>query len=104
VLGVAYKAEIDDVRESPSLDIMKTLADRGARVEYSDPFVASLDFFGHRMKSCPLTLAQLRRFDCAVIATAHKAFPYGLILRHSKSVVDTRNALKGKRSSKIVRL
>jgi UDP-N-acetyl-D-glucosamine dehydrogenase len=104
VLGVAYKAEIDDVRESPSLDIMKTLADRGARVEYSDPFVASLDFFGHRMKSTPLTPAQLRRFDCAVISTAHKAFPYGLILRHSKSVVDTRNALKGKRSGKIVRL
>ena len=104
VLGVAYKADIDDVRESPSLDIMKTLADRGAKVEYSDPFVASLDFFGHRMKSTPLTPAQLRRFDCAVIATAHKAFSYGLILRHSKSVVDTRNALKGRRSGKIVRL
>ena len=104
VLGVAYKADIDDVRESPSLDIMKTLADRGARVEYSDPFVASLDFFGHRMKSTPLTPAQLRRFDCTVIATAHKVFPYGLILRHSKSVVDTRNALKGRRSGKIVRL
>jgi UDP-N-acetyl-D-glucosamine dehydrogenase len=104
VLGVAYKAEIDDVRESPSLDIMKTLADRGAKVEYSDPFVPSLDFLGRRMKSTPLTPAQLRRFDCAVIATAHKAFPYGLILRHLKSVVDTRNALKGKRSGKIVRL
>ena len=104
VLGVAYKANIDDVRESPSLDIMKTLADRGAKVEYSDPFVASLDFFGRRMKSTPITPARLRRFDCAVIATAHKAFPYGLILRHSKSVVDTRNALKGRRSNKIVRL
>ena len=104
VLGVAYKADIDDVRESPSLDIMKTLSDRGAKVEYSDPYVGALDFFGRRMKSTPLTPAQLRRFDCAVIATAHKILPYGLILRHSKSVVDTRNALKGKRSRKIVRL
>jgi UDP-N-acetyl-D-glucosamine dehydrogenase len=104
VLGVAYKADIDDVRESPSLDIMKTLSDRGAKVEYSDPLVGSLDFFGRRMKSTSLTPARLKSFDCAVIATAHKAFPYGLILRHSKSVVDTRNALKGRRSSKIVRL
>jgi UDP-N-acetyl-D-glucosamine dehydrogenase len=104
VLGVAYKADIDDVRESPSLDIMKTLADRGARVEYSDPFVPSLEFLGRRMKSTPLTAARLRRFDCVVIATAHRSLPYGTILRSSKSVVDTRNALKGRRSRKIVRL
>jgi len=104
VLGVAYKADIDDVRESPSLDIMKTLTDRGARVEYSDPHVSSLEFLGKRMKSTPLTPASLRRFDCAVIATAHKAFPYGTILRCSKGVVDTRNALKGRKSKKIVRL
>jgi UDP-N-acetyl-D-glucosamine dehydrogenase len=104
VLGVAYKSDIDDVRESPSLDIMKTLADRGARVEYSDPYVPSLEFLGRRMKSTPLTAAQLRRFDCAVIATAHRTFPYGMILRDSKSIVDTRNALKGRRSKKIVRL
>ena len=64
----------------------------------------SLEFFGRRMKSTPLTAARLQRFDCAVIATAHKTFPYGLILRSSKSVVDTRNALKGRRSKKIVRL
>jgi UDP-N-acetyl-D-glucosamine dehydrogenase len=104
VLGMAYKADIDDVRESPSFDIMKTLEDAGARVEYSDPFVPSLDYFGHRMKSTPLTPRTLRRFDCAVIATAHRSFPYGLVLRHSKIVVDSRNALKGRRSSKIVRL
>ncbi len=104
VLGMAYKADIDDVRESPSFDIMKTLEDRGARVDYSDPFVPKLDFFGRRLASVPLTPARLRRYDCAVIATAHRSFPYGQILRHSKSVVDTRNALKGRRSSKIVRL
>ncbi len=104
VLGVAYKADIDDTRESPSLDIIETLRERGARIEYSDPHVPALEFAGQRMKSVPLTPAQLRGFDCAVIATAHRSFPYAMVLRHSKAIVDTRNALRGSRSSKIVRL
>ncbi len=104
VLGVAYKAGIDDIRESPSLDIMQTLIERGARVEYSDPFVPTLAFAGRRLKSVPLSATQLRRFDCAVIATAHPNVPYASVLRHSRGVVDTRNALKGRRSTKIVRL
>src|SRR6185295_17434434 len=83
VLGVAYKADIDDTRESPSLDIMETLRERGARIEYSDPFVPALQFAGRRLKSTPLTASSLARFDCAVIATAHKGFPYASILRHS---------------------
>ncbi len=104
VLGVAYKADIDDVRESPSLDIMKTLEDRGAGVEFSDPHVPSIDFFGRPMRSTPLTPAQLRRFDCVVVATAHRQFPYPLVLRHARGIVDTRNAFQGRRSPKIVRL
>jgi UDP-N-acetyl-D-glucosamine dehydrogenase len=104
VLGVAYKEDIDDTRESPSLDIMETLRERGARIEYSDPFVPSLEFAGRKLKSLPLTPSQLRRFDCAVIATAHKVFNYGSILRYSKAVVDTRNAFKGRRSPKVVRI
>jgi UDP-N-acetyl-D-glucosamine dehydrogenase len=104
VLGVAYKENIDDTRESPSLDIMETLRERGAKIDYSDPFVPALEFAGQKLKSTPLTPAQLRRFDCVVIATAHKSFPYSTIVRHAKAVVDTRNALKGKRSSKIARL
>jgi UDP-N-acetyl-D-glucosamine dehydrogenase len=104
VLGVAYKADIDDIRESPSLDIMQTLIERGARVEYSDPYVPALAFAGRRLKSVPLSAAILKRFDCAVIATAHQSVPYASVLRHSRGVVDTRNALKGRRSSKIVRL
>jgi UDP-N-acetyl-D-glucosamine dehydrogenase len=104
VLGVAYKSDIDDVRESPSLDIMKTLQDRGAKVDYSDPYVPRLDFFGRALRSVSLSPAQLRRYDCAVIATAHRDLPYGQILRYSHTVVDTRNALKGRRSAKIVRL
>jgi UDP-N-acetyl-D-glucosamine dehydrogenase len=104
VLGVAYKAGIDDTRESPSLDIMQTLLDRGAHVAYSDPFVPALEFGTQKMKSTPLTPARLKKFDCAVIATAHGDFPYRDILAHSHCVVDTRNALKGRRSRKIIRL
>jgi UDP-N-acetyl-D-glucosamine dehydrogenase len=104
VLGVAYKADIDDTRESPSLDIMEELRERGARIEYSDPFVPALDFAGQRMHSVPLTPASLKRFDCVVVATAHRQFPYSTILRHAKAVVDTRNAFKGRTSPKITRL
>jgi UDP-N-acetyl-D-glucosamine dehydrogenase len=104
VLGVAYKADIDDVRESPSLDIMEKLRERGAKIDYCDPHVASIRFDGSVMRSVPFSAASLKRFDCVVIATAHKAFDYPSVLRWSKSVVDTRNALKGKRSPKIVRL
>ncbi len=104
VLGVAYKADIDDTRESPSLDIMETLRLRGARIEYSDPFVPELAFAGKKLRSVPLTPAQLRRFDCVVVATAHKAFPYPAVLRHSRAIVDSRNAFKGRKSKKIVRL
>ncbi len=104
VLGVAYKGDVDDVRESPSLDIMEKLRERGARIEYTDPHVPSIHFAGGVLKSVPFTAAQLRRFDCAVIATAHKAIDYGALLRWSKAVVDTRNALAGKRSKKIIRL
>jgi UDP-N-acetyl-D-glucosamine dehydrogenase len=104
VLGVAYKHGIDDIRESPSLDIMTTLERRGAHVEYSDPYVPRLDFGGRRLTSLHLTPARLRRFDCVVIATAHRSFPYADVVRHARGIVDTRNALKGRRSSKIVRL
>jgi UDP-N-acetyl-D-glucosamine dehydrogenase len=104
VVGVAYKSDIDDVRESPSLDIMEKLRERGARIEYTDPYVPSIRFAGGTMKSVPFTPAQIHRFDCVVIATAHKAFDYTRLLRASRIIVDTRNALAGKRSPKIIRL
>ncbi len=104
VLGVAYKADIDDTRESPSLDIMQTLVDHGARVDYADPYVPSLEFGGRTWRGVTLTPARLRGYDCIVISTAHKDVDYDEVLRHGKSVVDTRNALRGKRSPKIVRL
>jgi UDP-N-acetyl-D-glucosamine dehydrogenase len=104
ILGVAYKANVDDIRESPSLDVMELLLEMGARIEYSDPHVPGLEFQGHKLKSTRLTRASLARADCVVLASAHKDFDYGLILRSSRAIVDTRNAFKGKRSPKIIRL
>ena len=104
LLGVAYKNDIDDVRESPSLDIMEILEKEGAHVTYSDPYVPTLRHGGTKHKSVPLTAATLRRFDCVVIATAHRVFDYDLISKHSASIVDCRNALKGRRKRAVVPL
>jgi len=104
VLGAAYKADVDDIRESPSLDVMELLREMGAKVEYADPHVPSLDLQGHLLKGVRLTAARLARADCVVLATAHRAFDYGLIYRSARAIVDTRNAFRGKKSAKLVRL
>jgi UDP-N-acetyl-D-glucosamine dehydrogenase len=101
---VAYKEDIDDTRESPSLDILELLEEMGAKVEYADPHVPRLDFAGRVRKSVALTPAALRRFDCVIVSTSHDAFDFREILRHARAVVDTRNAYKGNKSPKIVRL
>ncbi len=104
VMGVAYKADIDDVRESPSLDLMEILEREGARVEYCDPFVPSILHRGARMKSRPFRPGTLRAADCVVISTAHKAFDYRMIARHAPLIVDSRNALRGRRQRGVFRL
>jgi UDP-N-acetyl-D-glucosamine dehydrogenase len=106
VLGVAYKRDIDDVRESPALDIIHLLGKRGSKVTYSDPFVPRLradGFLANAMESVEPDQAAADS-DCVVIVTDHKAFDYARILDRAKLVVDTRNALKGISSEKIVRL
>jgi UDP-N-acetyl-D-glucosamine dehydrogenase len=104
VLGVSYKANIDDTRESPSLDLIELLEEMGAHVEYTDPHVARLDFAGRKRRSVALTPAALKRFDCVVIATNHDEFDWREILANARAIVDTRNALKGRKSPKITRL
>src|SRR5262249_52186639 len=94
VVGIAYKRDIDDVRESPALDIMHLLMSRGARVTYSDPFVPSLRMDGLRLTSLDLGSA-LADCDCAVIVTDHSAVDYRAVAEQAPLVVDTRNALKG---------
>jgi UDP-N-acetyl-D-glucosamine dehydrogenase len=104
VLGVAYKRGIDDVRESPALDIMHLLARKGARVTYSDPFVPSLrvDGLGECVSQDVETAAA--EADCVVIVTDHSQLDYARIAQSARLVVDTRNALKGVVLPNIVRL
>ena len=103
VLGVAYKRDIDDVRESPALDIMHLLSQRGAKVTYSDPFVQSLRIDSDELRA-ENALTMVPAADCVVIVTDHSGFDYEEIVKSSKLIVDTRNALKNYRSKNIVRL
>ncbi len=103
VLGTAYKRDIDDVRESPALDIILLLQRRGALVTFSDPYVNSIQVDGMRLESQEI-LPAVEAADCVVIVTDHKGVDYAAVVERSKLIVDTRNALKGYRSQKIVRL
>jgi len=102
VMGVAYKRDIDDLRESPALDVMMLLARRGAIITYSDPYVPRLRLDGVELQALPESAAAAA--DCVVIVTNHTAFDYPGLVERSRLIVDTRNALKGVNSTKIVRL
>lgn len=105
LMGVAYKRGIDDVRESPALDIIHLLGKRGASVTYSDPFVPQLHADGVVPEMTAIDAEKgATEADCVVIVTDHKDFDYARIVERSKLIVDTRNALKGNASAKIVRL
>ena len=103
VIGVAYKRNIDDMRESPALDVILLLKKLGAEVTYSDPYVPSLKLDGIDLKSQEAE-ASARQSDCVVIITDHSDFNYKGLLDSAKLIVDTRNALRGFESEKIVRL
>ena len=108
VLGVAYKKDVDDTRESPALRIMELLQRRGASVEYNDPHVPRLGKmrkYEFGLESVPLTAETLRGYDCVLNATDHAAYDYNLIVRERSQVIDTRNATAGVTHSreKIVR-
>ena len=102
VYGVSYKRDIDDVRESPALDIMHLLERRGALISYSDPYVPEIRLEGRSLRGVGAETG--RSADCAVIVTDHSAFDYGKLVEDCRLIVDTRNALKGVQSAKIVRL
>jgi len=103
VLGTAYKRDIDDVRESPALDVILLLERLGARVTFSDPFVRSIQINGTRLEAQDVFPA-VENADCVVIITDHTKVDYAAVVQRGKLIVDTRNALKGFRSDKIVRL
>lgn len=102
VLGVAYKRDIDDVRESPALDVIHLLVQRGASVSYTDPYVPHLRLDSISLQSTPLEAAASS--DCAVILTDHRAFDYDALVRLAPLIFDTRNALRGRPEPHILRL
>jgi UDP-N-acetyl-D-glucosamine dehydrogenase len=102
VFGVAYKRDIEDMRESPALDVMLMLKRMGARLSYSDPHVPVLQLDGIDLRSLPEESA--KEADCVVVITDHSCFNYRALADNARLIVDTRNALKGIRSEKIVRL
>ncbi|GAB4520870.1 MAG: nucleotide sugar dehydrogenase [Anaerolineales bacterium] len=106
VLGAAYKPDIDDLRESPALDVIGLLLQKGAEVSYHDPYIPHLRHDGFAMQSVDDLMAAVRTADCVVIVTNHSAYDYAAILENAALIVDTRNALgsTGRDNPKVVRL
>ncbi len=106
VLGAAYKPDIDDLRESPALDLILLLREKGARVSYYDPYIPHIRGDEVEMDSISDWQGEVRAADCVVIVTNHKVFDYPTILASAKLIVDTRNALgaAGRENPKVVRL
>jgi UDP-N-acetyl-D-glucosamine dehydrogenase len=108
VLGIAYKRDIDDIRESPALDVMHVLQERGAVVAYADPHAPLLrarDWPGQgELRSVSLTHDEIASHDCVVILTDHRAFDYEQIVDSASLILDTRNALGARNAAHIFRL
>ncbi len=105
VLGIAYKRNVDDMRESPSIEIMELLQAKGADVSYSDPHVPvfpAMRAHHFDLHSVEINAAMLSQYDCVILATAHDAYDYDLIAQNAKLIVDTRGAFKGNKQENIV--
>ena len=106
ILGVAYKPDIDDMRESPALDVIHLLRQKGAEVVYHDPYIPAISHDEYSLKSIPDLMIEVAAADAVVIITNHKTYDYSAILSASKLIIDTRNALgsAGRDNPKVVRL
>jgi UDP-N-acetyl-D-glucosamine dehydrogenase len=103
VLGLAYKPDVDDVRESPSFELIEHLEKLGAHVDYHDPHVPRTHKMRHHnlhMHSIELSPANLKSYDCVLIATHHSAYDWQMIADNAKLIVDTRNATKDVKGSR----
>jgi UDP-N-acetyl-D-glucosamine dehydrogenase len=97
VLGLAYKPDVDDVRESPSFELVEKLEELGAAVDYNDPHVPAthkMRRYDLKMESVPLTPETLRGYDAVLIATHHAAYDWQAVADHANLIIDTRNAMK----------
>ncbi len=100
VLGLAYKKDIDDTRESPSLKLIELLTQKGAEVDYNDPYIPrtkKMRMYDLKKNSVPLTEETLKKYDCVLIATDHSSYDYDWIVKNASLVVDTRNVINGHR-------
>jgi UDP-N-acetyl-D-glucosamine dehydrogenase len=104
LLGVAYKRDVNDMRESPALDVIDLLEKRGATITYTDPYVPELRHAGRDLASIGLEQAVASRPDCTVICTDHSNFSYDALIASGVLIVDTRNALKDRQADTIFRL
>jgi UDP-N-acetyl-D-glucosamine dehydrogenase len=106
VIGAAYKPDVDDMRESPALDIIGLLRQKGAEVLYHDPFIQRIQHDDWYLESVPDVLVSAGDVDCVVIVTDHSSYDYADILKHAQLIVDTRNALgdAGRSNPLVVRL
>jgi UDP-N-acetyl-D-glucosamine dehydrogenase len=104
VLGVAYKRDVEDTRESPSLKIIQLLREKGAVVSYNDPYVPHIQLAAGDMNSVELTDRRLASVDCVVISTDHSCYDMGKVVARARLVVDTRGVTRGLKGTNIVRL
>ena len=106
VIGAAYKPDVDDIRESPSLDIIGLLRQKGAQVRYHDPYIPRISHDDYSLESVPDLVESVQKTDCAVIVTNHSIYDYQTILERAPLIIDTRNALgkAGKNDPRVVRL
>jgi UDP-N-acetyl-D-glucosamine dehydrogenase len=102
-LGVAYKPDANDIRESAALEVLKGIDEKGAVISYSDPYVPTIDLNGRPLKSVALNPRVLRGMDCVVVLTAHSVFDYSILAANSPLIVDCRNALKDFSGPNIIR-
>jgi UDP-N-acetyl-D-glucosamine dehydrogenase len=104
ILGVAYKKDIGDIRESPVLEIIKLILEKGGEVVYNDPYVPEFDFLGKRWSSLEITDEVLQTSDCVLIHTDHSVYKWDYIAKKARLVLDTRNAVNGANLGKVYKL
>lgn len=104
ILGAAFKGNVEDTRHSPAIKVMELTQGKVKKIDYHDPWVPEIPINGRRFKSVPLTAQALKKADCVVILTDHKCFDYDFIFKHSRLILDARNAIKRRGSKKLYTL